>query len=69
MYDLNAHVWWAQGEKKIKRKEGGSLFLLKSWCEKWSQVFYWTTYPLLSHYDFRMKRDPPPYLKIIKLNT
>ena len=25
MYDLNAHVWWAQGEKRIKRKGGGGV--------------------------------------------
>ncbi len=25
MYGLNAHVWWAQGKKRIKRKEWGGV--------------------------------------------
>ncbi len=66
----------------------GSLFILKSFCEKegyskgseWDFLFFaiWfqnekgppikrgtkgiTTNPLFSHYDFRIKREPPSYL-------
>ncbi len=63
MYGLNAHVWWAQGEKRIKRKVGGVPLHSKIIVREkvvGLKYLYWTTYPLLSHYDFRMKSDPPP---------
>ncbi len=48
MYGLNAHVWWVQGgegvplhsEIIVRKKVVGLKYP------------YWTTYPLLSHYDF-----------------
>ena len=53
-------------ERSLYKEKEGSLFILKSSCEKrWLVFSTLKLYPLLLQYDVRMKRDPtpPPYFK------
>ncbi len=66
LFISKVHVWFkcpCMVGSRRKKGRGGGVPLHSEIIVRKKEVSlkypYWTTYPLLSHYDFRMKRDSP----------